>query len=87
MTESQKAFFVGAFGLALIALIFCFFEYATGSRGCDYTRTHVRNGVVYVWARDCVPEVVMCADTERPGCLEAAGIHVIENVKDLERIR
>lgn len=71
--------------VAILAVVF--FNYALGSPGCHYTRTHVRNGVVYVWARDCVPEVVMCNDVERPGCLEAAGIHVIEGVKDLEKLR
>jgi hypothetical protein len=71
--------------VAVLAVVF--FNYAIGSHGCDYTRTHVRNGVVYVWARDCVPEVVMCDDVERPGCLEAAGIKVFEGGKDLERIR
>ena len=77
-----------ALAIAAVLIVVCvFINYALSATGCDYARTYVRDGVVYVWARDCVPEVVMCDDVERPGCLEAAGIFVSEGGKDLERIR
>lgn len=75
-----------AFATVLV-LVAVFFNYAIGATGCDYARTYVQNGVVYVWARDCTPEVVMCDDIERPGCFEAAGLKAFEGGKDLERIR
>jgi len=70
-----------------ITLAVVFFNYAIAATGCDYVRTYSDRGVVYVWAVDCTPEIIVCDNIERPGCTEAAGLHVPVRTNGLDKIR